>query len=535
MKRYLLTILLLFTAYATYPQARFDVHIEPMTIAGLGGLQSYAFGQHNGKWLIVGGRLDGLHQRQPWASFDDAGHNRQLFVIDPVAGQTWTAPLTTLPTGLQEQLSSTNMEFLQEGDYLYIVGGYGYSATAGDHVTFPNLAAIKVPATIDAIVNGTAFAGNFRQLTDQQFAVAGGRLNKVYDTFYLTGGHRFDGRYNPMGHPTHTQTYTNAVRKFRLTDDGQQLNIHFLAPYTDPVNLHRRDFNVSPQIMPNGDEGLTAFSGVFQTVADIPFLNAVDIDSSGYTVNNTFSQYYNHYHCAHVPIYGATDNEMHTLFFGGIAQYYDSSGTLVQDNDVPFVRTIARVTRSGSGAMGEYKLPVEMPGYMGAGAEFIPVEGLPTYPNGVLKLDDLPSDTTLIGYVYGGISSSAKNIFWINDGTQSTASNTVLKVYLIPGQQTSLHDLNVHSNGDLRMQLYPNPTEGDFNIDFHITYQSDVTLKIFDEGQQLVHRKTYKARNVKAGKNTIAVRMNKFRVQSIYFIMLETEKDRVVQNLIIND
>ena len=50
----------------------FNINIEPLNITGLGGLQAYAFGQHNGKWLIIGGRLDGLHRRQPFAAFDKA-------------------------------------------------------------------------------------------------------------------------------------------------------------------------------------------------------------------------------------------------------------------------------------------------------------------------------------------------------------------------------------------------------------------------------------------------------------------------------
>lgn len=58
----------------------FGIHIEPMTITGLGGLQAYAFGQDSGKWLIIGGRLDGLHRRQPFAAFDIAGNNNQLIV-----------------------------------------------------------------------------------------------------------------------------------------------------------------------------------------------------------------------------------------------------------------------------------------------------------------------------------------------------------------------------------------------------------------------------------------------------------------------
>jgi hypothetical protein len=298
-------------------------------------------------------------------------------------------------------------------------------------VTYPNLTAIKVSGVINAIINGTSLNPFFRQITDDRFAVTGGSLNKIYETYYLTGGQRFDGRYNPMGHPTYIQTYTNAIRKFRILDDGTSLNITHLPMITDTLNLHRRDFNVIPQIMPDGQEGLTAFSGVFQVNADLPFLNCVNIDTSGYSVNNEFLQYYNHYHCAHIPLYRATSNEMHNLFFGGIAQYTDSAGIRIKNDNVPFVKTIARVTRDANGKMTEYKLPVEMPFLLGAGAEFIPVSNLPKYGNGVIKLNDIQADSTLIGYIFGGINSTESEVFWSNNGTQSTASEVIFKVYLL--------------------------------------------------------------------------------------------------------
>ena len=119
MKHLLSIAFLLATVLIQAQNTPFSVALEPMNIEGLGGVQSYAFGQHEGKWLIVGGRLDGLHQRQPFAAFSQSGNNTQLIVIDPVAKQKWTTPLSSLPTGIQEQLSSTNMEFYQEGDYLY--------------------------------------------------------------------------------------------------------------------------------------------------------------------------------------------------------------------------------------------------------------------------------------------------------------------------------------------------------------------------------------------------------------------------------
>jgi hypothetical protein len=166
----------------------FGIHIEPMTITGLGGLQAYAFGQDSGKWLIIGGRLDGLHRRQPFAAFDIAGNNNQLIVVDPATQQQWSAPLSSLSVALQEQLSSTNMEFHQTGNYLYIIGGYGYHAATASRKTFDKLTAVDVPAVIRAIIAGTSYTSYFRQISDPQFAVTGGHLKKINSTYYLVAG-----------------------------------------------------------------------------------------------------------------------------------------------------------------------------------------------------------------------------------------------------------------------------------------------------------------------------------------------------------
>lgn len=267
-------------------------------------------------------------------------------------------------------------------------------------------------------------------MTDIQLAVTGGYLHKIGDTYFLIGGQKFDGNYNPMNHPTFTQSYTNAIRKFTLEDDGINLKITHLPAIIDTAAFHRRDYNVVPQLFPDGNEGLTAFSGVFQIKADIPMLHAVNIDDTGYKIVDDFAQYYNHYHCANLPLYSATTREMHTIFFGGIAQYYEHEGILTADSDVPFVTTIARVTRDQHGRMAEYKLPLEMPQLLGASAAFIPADGIPMFENGVIKLDALTTDAMMVGYIYGGIKSSAANIFWVNDGTESVAQNVLYKVFV---------------------------------------------------------------------------------------------------------
>lgn len=515
----------------------FNIAIEPMTISGLGGLQSFAFGQDNGKWLLVGGRLDGLHRRQPWASFDLAGHNNQLIVVDPVTMQKWSTPLTSLPTSVQEQLSSTNMNFYQEGDNLYVIGGYGYSATQADYTTFPNLTAIKVSDVINAVITNSSLTNHIRQITDTEFQVTGGRLKKINDVYHLLGGQKFLGRYNPMG-PNHgpgfTQEYTNQIRRFTLNDNGTTITVNHLTPFTDTLNLHRRDYNAEPQILPSGDEGITMFSGVFQQTVDLPFLNSVTVDSNNYIVNNSFQQFYNHYHCAVVPLYSLNNNEMHTVFFGGIAQYYDSSGTLVQDNDVPFVKTIARVTRDSTGNMAEYKLPIEMPNYLGAGSEFIPIQTIPHYSNEVLKLDEITTDSTLIGYIFGGINSTAKNIFWINDGTQSTANNQIFKVYLTNQTlSTSTHDLNEQSNGTLQMIVYPNPNNGILKIKYHLNGTENIRLKIYDLNGSLIENKVLNDQVV--GENIYQQNIDEITQSNVFFISIETPNETATQKIIINE
>jgi hypothetical protein len=257
---------------------------------------------------------------------------------------------------------------------------------------------------------------------------------------------------------------------------------------------------------------------------DLPYLNCVNVTANDYAEQPGFAQYYNHYHSAVLPLYDAENNEMHTVFFGGIAQFYDSSGVLIQDNNVPFVRTIARVTRQANGTMTEYKLPVEMPGLLGASAEWIPAENLPTYPNEVLKMNEFPSDTTTVGYIYGGIASSAPNIFWINTGVESAASATIFEVKLIQNSALSApHIRNIQSNGALRLQVFPNPAGGLFYLKFHMKKAGPVQLRIQDlEGRILLEERW----NAGAGEQLVQKTLPDHRAGKAYVVSIATEKEQ---------
>ncbi|HRK27215.1 MAG TPA: hypothetical protein PK239_07985 [Chitinophagales bacterium] len=538
------TILLLLLVALLLPvihaqDAPFHIMLKPVTQkdAMFPGLQSYAYAQHGGKWLLIGGRLDGLHRRQPWATFDQEGHNRRIYVIDPETQQWWWSGLETLPQPLQEQLSATNMQFYQNGNALYLIGGYGHSPSYGDHTTFAYLTRVMVSELMNAIVNKEPIAGYFTQISDPQFAVCGGRLDKLHQTYYLVGGQWFDGRYNPRNGPSFEQIYTNQVRRFTLAETDGKLTVLHLPPFTDEQNLHRRDYNLLPQIFPDGRQGLTAFSGVFQHNQDIPFLNSTDIDSSGYVVNNRFSQYLNHYHCATIALYDSLTNQMHSLFFGGIAQYTaDQNGALLQDADVPFVPTLARITRFADGKMQEYKLPVEMPVLLGAGAELIKNPMLPVYPNQTLKLHRFANDTVLLGYIYGGIESTLPNIFWNNEGDLSIATGRLMQVYLVkskPDVDLPLHIPIVQSSNGLGLQLFPNPAEGDFYVHFTLAEPTSVHLSILGLDGEVLFEKDYP--NLTAGKHQFRYLMGGIRQKNMLVKVTTDRGATYSQKVVIND
>ncbi len=382
---------------------------------------------------MIGGRKDGLNRRQPWATFDEEGQNRFIYVVDPQNKKVWKRSLENLPTPVAEQLQSTNMEYCQTGNNLIVTGGYGYSKTADDHITFPYLMVIKVDELITAMLNNKEIKNSFVQIKDERMAVTGGRLAKLRDTFLLAGGQRFDGRYNPHG-PDHgpgfTQEYTNEIRKFTIEYDKGIPAIKNYSAINDSINLHRRDYNLVPQVFKNDELGYTMFSGVFQYNQDIPFTNFVDIAGGTYKVINSFEQYFSHYHSAVMPMYDKVTVSMYAVFFGGIARYYPGkNGKPVDNIEVPFTKTISVVIRKDEKAK-EIFLPIQMPGYLGAAAEFIFMPDTRMYMEGIADAGSVQHEENFIGYIVGGINSSVNNIFFDNTGKESKANGKIIKVYM---------------------------------------------------------------------------------------------------------
>ena len=454
----------------------YNVKLSAVSFTNAPGLHSFAFAQFDGKWLIIGGRKDGLHARQPNFSFPAANNNTDIYVIDINTKQVWLSSVNSLSVSLKEQLQATNSNFYQDKDTLYIIGGYGYSSTAVDHITYPYLTSINVSELINAIINNQSISPYFKQIQDQKFAVTGAQLGKIDSTFYLVGGHRFDGRYNPMGNPTYVQTYVDGIRKFRINNFGTQLSINSYSEIIDQVHLHRRDYNLIPQIFPNGEFGYMISSGVFQIGVDLPFLYPVDIKKSGHTPNTSFSQYLSNYHSAKVALYDSVQNTMHSVFFGGMSQYSYVNNLLTQDNNVPFVKTISRVSRDANGMLQENVFPVEMPNLIGASAEFIPNHQIPYYDSEIVKLSSLNGDSILIGHIYGGIYSLQANPFTANSTGATSASNVVYEVWLKKDQLMGIIPLN--GGNKFSLNVFPNPSKSKLKVSINAQYDASIDLYV---------------------------------------------------------
>ncbi|MFZ4056898.1 MAG: hypothetical protein ACOYKE_02115 [Ferruginibacter sp.] len=438
MKKYFLAGWLFFNSLSIFAQQEnanfpFSIRLAPMEINGFEGLQSFVIGKTDPYYILIGGRTDGLHLKQPWATFNKKDQNKSIYAIDPIQKTVYKRSIAELSNSIQEQLQSTNMEFVQVQDQLICIGGYGYSASSDDHITFPYLLSIDTKGLAQALSQQQPIASFFQQIKDERMAVTGGQLGKIGEKYYLVGGQRFDGRYNPHG-PDHgpgfTQQYTNEIRSFELNFQNPILEISNYKSQYDSLNLHRRDYNLVPQIFNANSLGYTAFSGVFQYDKDLPFTNFVDIFKDTYKVSENFEQKLNHYHSAVIPIFSKKSNTMFTIFLGGIAQYYvGKNNKIIEDENVPFTKTISVITRQNNNTEETF-LPLQMPGYLGASAVFIPTKNVQLLFDEIIDSDAIQQKEILAGYIIGGINSSDKNIFWENTGKQSSANAVIYQVWM---------------------------------------------------------------------------------------------------------
>lgn len=459
-----------------------SIQLKEKSISGLPAVQSFAWASNGDKWLIVGGKLTGLHGYRPPDAFPLQDFNTKLTVVDLPNNRVIQASFSDLPDSIAEHLSATNMQFTQYNGRLYLFGGYGFSTVRNKYVTFPYLTVINLQDCIKAIFQGKSVSGAIRHYYDERFAVCGGDLEIMNNRFYLVGGQLFDGRYNKGGMTSYSQQYTHAIASFLVSDNGQSLSISDYRKIVNEDVLHRRDFNLLPVITAQREPALMLFSGVFQKNADLPYLNGVQISTDTFVLRDDMMQRLNQYHTASVALFDSVHNTMHQLFFGGIGQYIFDTTTNTYNSDslVPFVNTISRMIRNSQDSFSEDVLGY-MPGLMGANAEFIPDKDISEFENGVIKLNDLNTNQR-IGYIYGGIISSAPNVFNLSSD-KSIASNKIYEVYL---QKSKVSAIAFNMESNVKLNVFPNPVSGSLTIEVDNYNLKYLKLGIYDFNGNLV-------------------------------------------------
>jgi len=383
-------------------------------------LHSYAHAQWDGKWLILGGQTS-----EDW---EYSHANLEIYVVDPAAKQIWTMPSEYLQGVVQsvEQLTSCFAQFYQEDDYLYMLGGYGYSSEIEGYYAFPYLSIINVKEVIQRVIEKdySAAARYFQQVEDDQFSVMDGLLTKIENTFYLAGGIQFYGFFDEEN-PSFEKMPRQEVISFQITKSKEGLyetqhigsldyRDEFLDIFSTPI----------PQISWNETEGLSILSN--EELDGEEFVNWMDVFQIGYASSWQRSNKLPHYHSTMIPLYDRKERTMHTLFLNGCTEYFCEEDEIMGLEKVDSMTVFSKSRESSS-----FNTESITPYYdNGKDAQFILNSEIPHYSNGVIKYHKLPEGKTPIGYIFGGASNTNPMIF--EDGRfLALSSSQLFKVFLI--------------------------------------------------------------------------------------------------------
>jgi hypothetical protein len=431
-------------AAQTDPAVPFTVSVREITApTGTPGLQSFAMGRIGSDWVLIGGRRNGFHRTSTAEStFPTATANDSIYVVDMAAGRTWSAPL---PVQFRSILRVSNTQYVQDGAFLYITGGYGSTCdedAPSCYQTYPNLTIVTLPSLIYFVKQqefGNLY-GVMSTVVDERMRVTGGALEKIGDTFYLVMGHNYNSIYKGGV----TGLYTEQVRTFTLPNP-YTAEVRDYQAYGDPSGVvgpssqwHRRDLNVVPTVHPGGEHGLAIYGGVFTPNSGAwvnpMYMTVADGGTPAFAVD-TFSMKMSLYESAHVVMYDPGAQTMYTTLLGGIsAWYYNDRGTLVPggiDNHMPWTGTITTLARDSRGVTREIVQPADqgLPGRRGANAAFVPSEALlMDGSHDVIDFSRIPAgDSVMVGWMYGGIYAVADQSSEFNP---TEASDKIYEVWL---------------------------------------------------------------------------------------------------------
>jgi hypothetical protein len=415
------------------------------------GLQSFVLGTYQGQWLLLSGRINGLHGFGNSNNFPPDTQNTAVVVVNPAKHTVTTRLLTDAESGLTQAqidlLTVTGAQFFQSGTTLYMCGGYGFDTATNNFTTKAALTAIDVPGLIQWVTKprpGNTAAENISSVSNPIFQESGGvMVEESPGHALLVFGEDFEGAITVSS----TGTYSGQVRRFIIQGSGSRLRVtpQTASPVSPNTDFDRTDLNVVPSIEHN-QQGFTALSGVFTPgfgVWTVPVnINSVGVPTEANpNLVATFKQGMNNFACPTLQLYSSKKDTFYSMQMGGISYGFFQNNTFETDAELPFINQVTTIRCDSNGMYSQFLMagqyPVTLstgsnpgnPLLFGAGATFIPAAGLRTYSNGVLRLDNLGTKPVLAGYIVGGIQSTLPNT---NTESDTSASPYVFSVTLVP-------------------------------------------------------------------------------------------------------
>lgn len=469
----------------------YSLTLEAFSIDGLPGLHSYAYAGTANQAVLLAGRTNGLHGFEPsrkaaeFPSFPTEYANNVIYLVDltqrKLLGQ---ATIDNLPKPYANQLQASNTQYYLDGDWLYVAGGYGPDPSTGVMATLPLLTVIDFQALVQTLSSGGAldatFAGaNMAMFQHPALAITGGDVQLLGNQFLVVYGQRFDGVYTPGGGQV-SQEYSNSVRVFTVSTARGESGLELAVTYQgadpnstsgmDPDNpYHRRDLNVAPAMSPSGQERIGVYGGVFKGGRMEGYEEPIYITADSLSQplglliqeDTAAHQLLSQYDCAQLQLYSTSRQTMYSTFFGGMSYYYweESCSCLQHDtldlnmgiDGLPFINSISTLQVTGAGTAQFLHTGATFPpasampqckaadgtwvnaDLLGSETKLILVPNLPLTTNGVLQLDSI-QETTVIGYLVGGIASTAA--YGSTQGV-TCASDQIYQLTLNPSQATS--------------------------------------------------------------------------------------------------
>ncbi len=431
----------------------FRIVIRKMNFQLPVGIHSGVFGVYKGLWILIGGRINGLHGFGLTNNFPPDQQNNKIFVINPTSGVSYSRQLNDPSSGLtQAQIDSltvTSAQMYQDGNTLYTTGGYGVDTMSGLFSTKPVLTAINLPGIVDWVMQpgnpNFSVIKNIRQIGNPIFQIAGGEMFRLGNVTELVFGQNFIGQYTTNSNGI----YSDQVRQFQIKNVNGQMTAVILpsVPAIPNPSFRRRDLNILPALLNVNNQlqnALIAYGGVFTVSAGVWTVPVVingktDPVMADPDAASTFKQAMNQYVAAAASLYSRRFASMYHIIFGGMSYGFFSGGTFQTDTEIPFINEVTTIKRDQNGNYTQYLMSGQYPVIIstgsnpgnqllfGAGAYFIPAK-IAQYPNGVINLDSL-RQATVIGYIVGGIQSTVPNT---SSNSDSAASPYVFAVTLVP-------------------------------------------------------------------------------------------------------